>query len=493
MQRQVDIVIYGGTAAGIIAAIQAKKLGKSVVVIEPGIRIGGLTSGGLGDTDIGNKDAIGGLSNEFYRRVGQKYGKNKTEWFFEPKVALEILHDFVNEFEIEVIYQERLNLGQGTVMKDEQIASITMESGNVYKGKAFIDATYEGDLLAKVGVAYIIGRESNSTYGETLNGIHIDNELPAGIDPYVIKGDPASGLLKRVNPHRGGKLGDGDHKVQAYTYRMCLTNNPDNRIEITKPESYDEADYEILFRAIEQGQRAKFFKFNRVSPDKTDSNNDSGISTDYNGMNHAYPEADYSTRESIAEAHKNYQVGYVWTLQNHPRVPEDIRAVHKPWGLPKDEFVETGHWSPQLYVRESRRMISDYVVTENVVRLKEQVIDSIGMGSYAMDSHHTQYHVNEAGHVSTEGGFYVELDAPYPISYQAIVPKRTECTNLVVPVCVSASHAAYGSIRMEPVFMILGQSAAAAASLAIDHSAAVQDVEYSELKSILLAEGQLLI
>ncbi len=490
--KQYDIVIYGGTAAGIAAAVQARIMGKSVIVIEQSQRIGGLTSGGLGDTDVGMKQAIGGLALAFYQRVARKYSQEGPCWLFEPKVALEVLQDWVVEYNIEVVCGERLALEDGVLKQGSTIVSIRLESGNVYSGRVFIDATYEGDLMGNAGVSYFVGRESNSQYGETLNGIRPGNELPGGIDPYVVKGAPSSGLLLRVNSDRGGNIGDGDNKLQAYNFRMCLTNNPDNRLEIEKPEGYNEADYEILFRAIEQGQSSKFFKLNRVTSDKTDSNNNSGISTDYNGMNHNYAEADYHTREQIRNAHRLYQQGYVWTIQNHLRVPEDIRAFYKPWGLPLDEFVESGHWTPQLYVRESRRMIGDYVVTEHVVRLEDPVRDSIGMGSFAMDSHHTQYYVNEDGHVSTEGGFYVKLAAPYPISYRAIVPKRTECTNLIVPVCVSATHAAYGSIRMEPVFMILGQSAATAAALALDVDGIVQNVKYDQLHAILVQNNQVL-
>ncbi|OAS22685.1 xanthan lyase [Paenibacillus oryzisoli] len=494
-EKQYDIVIYGGTAAGIIAAVQAKLMGKSTVVIEPSQRIGGLTSGGLGDTDVGMKQAIGGLSLEFYKRVARKYSQDGACWLFEPKVALEVLQDMVAENNIEVVYGERLELKDGVTKQGSEIVSIRMESGILYTAKVFIDASYEGDLMGKAGVSYVVGRESNAQYGETLNGIHPGdelNELPSGIDPYVIKGVPSSGLLLRVNPDPGGKPGDGDNKLQAYNFRMCLTNNPDNRLEIEKPEGYNEADYEILFRAIEQGQNTKFFKLNMVSPDKTDSNNNSGISTDYNGMNHNYAETDYRTREELFKAHRRYQQGYVWTIQNHPRVPEEIRAVYKPWGLPLDEFIENSHWTPQLYVRESRRLIGDYVVTEHVVRLEDEVPDSIGMGSFAMDSHHTQYYVNEDGHVSTEGGFYVKLKAPYPISYRAIVPKRDQCTNLIVPICVSATHAAYGSIRMEPVFMILGQSAAMAAALALDADGIVQNVKYEQLRALLDQGNQVL-
>lgn len=494
-EKQYDIVIYGGTAAGITAAVQAKKMDKSVIVIEPSQRIGGMTSGGLGDTDIGMKQAVGGLSLEFYQRVARKYSQDGACWLFEPRVALEVLQDWVTEHHIEVVYGERLDLKNGVTKQGTKITSLRTESATIYQAKVFIDATYEGDLMGNAGVSYFVGRESNSQYDETLNGIQPGdelNELPAGIDPYLVKGVPSSGLLLRVNSNRGGNIGDGDNKLQAYNFRMCLTNNPDNRLPIEKPEGYNEADYEILFRSIEQGQNSRFFKLNRVTPDKTDSNNNSGISTDYNGMNHHYAEADYRTREQIWEAHRIYQQGYVWTIQNHLRVPEEIRNVYKPWGLPLDEFVESGHWTPQLYIRESRRMIGDYVVTEHEVRLDNPVPDSIGMGSFAMDSHHTQYYVNEDGHVSTEGGFYIRLEAPYPISYRAIVPKRSECTNLIVPVCVSATHAAYGSIRMEPVFMILGQSAAAAAALALHADGIVQHVKYNELNAVLVEENQVL-
>lgn len=285
-EKQYDIVIYGGTAAGIVAAIQAKRMGKSAVVIEPSQRIGGLTTGGLGDTDFGMKEAIGGLSLEFYKRVARKYSQDGACWLFEPKVALEVLQDMVAENNIEVVYGKRLDLKDGVTKQGSEIISIRMESGIVYKAKVFIDASYEGDLMGKAGVSYVVGRESNAQYGETLNGIHPGdelNELPRGIDPYVVKGVPSSDLLLRVNAHPGGNVGDGDTKLQAYNFRMCLTNNPDNRLEIEKPEGYNEADYEILFRAIEQGQNTKFFKLNMVSPDKTDSNNNSGISTDYNG------------------------------------------------------------------------------------------------------------------------------------------------------------------------------------------------------------------
>ena len=493
--QEYDIVIYGGTSSGVISAVQAVKMNKTVILIEPTNRIGGLTAGGLGDTDHGKQNTIGGLSREYYQRIGVKYNRNEPVWQFEPKVALEVYHDLISTYNIPVVYQERLDLNNGVTLKDGKIKTIRMESSKEYTGKIFIDATYEGDLMAKAGVSYFVGREGNDVYGEKNNGIRPENEneLPVGIDPYIIPGDPSSGLLPRVMPDAGGKAGEGDKKIQAYCYRMCLTDSVENRIMIEKPEDYNELDYELLFRALEKGMpKDRCFKLHIVQNRKTDSNNHYGISCDYNGGNHNYVEADYATREQIAKRHEAYQKGLVWTIQNHPRIPKDVREYYASWGLPKDEFIVYNHWTPQLYIREARRMISDYIVTENVVMLEDKVEDPIGLGSYAIDSHHAQYCLDENGFVRSEGGFYNPLSNPYPISYKVIVPPKRQCTNLYVTVCVSATHAAYGSIRMEPVFMILGQSAATAASMCIDHNIPVQDLDYSLLKERLLADGQIL-
>lgn len=492
-QKIYDVVVYGGTSAGVVAAVQVAKQGKTVILIEPETRLGGLTTGGLGDTDAGNEKAIGGLSRNFYKAVGVKYGENAERWKFEPKVALEVMNDWIKEFNIPVVYNQKLNLKRGVIKKGTRIVAIRMEGGKKYYGKMFIDATYEGDVMANAGISYIVGREGNAPYNETLNGIHGGdemNELPKGIDPYKIKGNKNSGLIKRVRANNGGLRGIGDKNVQAYNFRMCLTNDSANRVTIEKPKGYDEEEYEILFRAIEKGQKRRFFKLAMVSETKTDSNNDSGISTDYIGMSNDYPEASHKKRKKIKKAHEIYQRGLVWTLQNHSRVPQEIRDFYKPWGLPKDEFTDNNNWPHQLYVRESRRMISDFVITEHVVLHKTPVTDVVGLGSYAMDSHHIQYYVNDDGEVSTEGGFYKKLKKPYPISYSAIVPKKSECTNLFVPVCVSATHAAYGSIRMEPVFMILAQSAATAASMCIDENIDVQNIDYNKLYKQLKADGQ---
>lgn len=513
-----DIVVYGGTSAGIIAAVQAKKMGKSVVVVEPSEHIGGLTTGGLGQTDIGNKQVIGGLSREFYRRVAQKYqdtdnwkwqkreeyksgGQSITEegeetmWTFEPSIALEIYKDMIRENGVEVLLNERLDLDEKVVLNNGRIQSIKMESGKSFSAKMFIDATYEGDLMAKAGVSYTVGRESNDQYGETLNGVQTAlgkyHQFPDGVDPYIRRGEPDSGLLPNINPDIA-RDGTADSKIQAYCYRMCLTDAPENRIPFEKPEGYNELEYELLFRAIEAGAKAPYFIPSDMPNRKTDWNNRGPFSTDYIGRNYNYAEGGYETRDKIREAHKTYQLGLMWTLANHPRIPEAIRKEITRWGLPKDEYQNYGNWSPQLYVREVRRMVSDFVMTENHCRQKLPVQKSIGMGAYTMDSHHVQRYVTKEGFVKNEGDVEVGGFGPYPIAYESIVPKKQECGNLIVPVCPSSTHMAFGSIRMEPVFMILGQSAATAACLAIDDKVAVQNVSYKKLQKLLLKDKQVL-
>jgi len=514
-----DVVVYGGTSAGIIAAVQTAKMGRTVVLIVPDGHLGGLTTGGLGQTDIGNKQVIGGLAREFYERIARKYDRpgawkwqrkedyrsrgqsltregETTMWTFEPSVASQVYDDLIRENRIPVVMNERLALGKKCVLKkDGAIRSILMESGRRFSGKMFIDASYEGDLMACSGVTYFIGREGEEVYHENLNGVRtqqaVYHQFPDGIDPYVKEDDPESGLLPGIHT-TPGEEGSGDRKVQAYCFRMCLTDVPENRIPFEKPAGYNEQDYELLFRLIEKGYSGPFCTFSAMPNRKTDSNNNGPFSTDYIGHNYAYPDGDYETREAIIRAHETYQKGLMWTLANHPRVPDSIREAFSRWGLPKDEFMDNGHWPGQLYVREARRMIGERVMTQHHCTQDSSVSRSVGMGAYTMDSHNIQRYVNGKGWVKNEGDVQVGGFGPYPISYGAIIPKKEECTNLLVPVCLSASHIAYGSIRMEPVFMILGQSAATAACLAIDNNTTVQELAYNALKEQLLKDKQIL-
>ena len=515
-QGQYDIVVYGGTSGGVTAAVQAVRMGKTVVIIEPTKFLGGLTTGGLGATDIGNKAAIGGISREFYQRIRKHYeddanwtqqkrsefkgrghdANDDAAWTFEPHVALKIMNEFISENKIPVVFGERVDLKNGVKKTGTRITEIVMESGKSFKGKMFIDATYEGVLMAKAGVSYHVGREANKTYGETLNGIQVKNatkhQFVRKVDPYVKPGDPSSGLIPRVQAEHPGVDGDGDHKVQAYNYRLCATDKPENRRPWPKPENYDEKQYELLLRNFEAGDLRRPWNPVLMPNRKTDSNNNYAFSTDNIGMNYDYPDGDYATREKIIQEHIDYQKGLMWTLANHPRVPEEVRRSFTNWGLAKDEFLDNDNWPRQLYVREARRMIGQYVMTEANCRGHRLVEDSVGMAAYTMDSHNIQRYVTKEGYVLNEGDVQVGGFPPYPVGYGSIVPKEEQCTNLFVPVCISSSHIAFGSIRMEPVFMVMGQSAATAAVFAIDDNIDIQKVDYTKLRERLLADKQVL-
>ena len=510
-----DVVVYGGTSGGVVAAVQAARMGRTVLLIEPGTHLGGLSSGGLGATDIGNKAAINGLSREFYRRLGKHYSKesawvhqtrdsfrsrrqksNEGEmWTFEPHVAEQIFRSWLTEYQVPVRFNERLELKDGVKTNGAHIEEIQMESGLRVSGKVFIDATYEGDLLAVAGVSYHVGRESNATYGETLNGVQtrhaIHHQFIKPVDPYLRPGDPTSGLLPGIRSGSPGKDGTGDRGVQTYCFRMCTTDVPENRVAWKKPADYDPLKYELLLRNFDAGDQRVPWHPTSMPNRKTDVNNNFAISTDYIGMNHEYPEASHQQRKEIIRAHLSYQQGLMWTLANHPRVPETIRKEFQTWGLAKDEFVESDHWPHQLYIREARRMISEYVMSEQNCTGERTIADPVGLAAYTMDSHNIQRHVRN-GKVVNEGDVQVGGFSPFPISYRSIRPREKECNNLLVPVCLSASHIAYGSIRMEPVFMVLGQSAATAASLAIEQRVSVQRVNYDKLRKRLLTDSQVL-
>jgi hypothetical protein len=509
-----DVVVYGGTSAGVAAAVQVKRMGKTAVIVCPDKHLGGLTSGGIGWTDSGRKEAVGGISREFYRRIKKHYDKSEAwvyqkpkeysryrpeddaMWVFEPHVAEQVFEELVAEHKIPVFRNQWLRRKGGVKKDSSHIVSITMLSGKTYRGTMFIDATYEGDLMAGADVSYHVGREGNSAYGETLNGVQIRNatkhQFEKPVDPYVRPGEPDSGLLPRIHSGNPGKEGQGDHRLQAYNFRMCLTRVPENRVPFPRPDNYDPMQYELLARYLDKGWRAIFVKFDPAPNRKTDTNNHGAFSTDNIGMNYDYPDATYLRRREIIKEHEDYQKGLMWFLAYDPRVPADVREKVSQWGLAKDEFTDNGHWPHQIYVREARRMISDFVTTELHLRRTRLTPKPIGMGSYNMDSHNVQRYVDGEDHARNEGDIQVNPGGPYQISYDAIVPRASECTNLLVPVCLSSSHIAYGSIRMEPVFMVLGQSAATAAALAIDDSIDVQDVNYAKLRVRLLADGQVL-
>jgi hypothetical protein len=509
-----DLVIYGNTSAGIMAGIQARRDGLDVIVIGPDRHIGGLTAGGLGWTDSGNKEAIGGLSREFYRRVKAHYDRpvawkhqrpedysrydpeSDAMWVFEPHVAETVFEKMVAEAGLEIYRDKWLDREEGVTVRRKRITEIRMLDRTAYRSKVFMDATYEGDLMAAAGVSYTVGREPNSRYGETLNGVQtrnaVSHQFDLDVSPYVVPDDPSSGLLPRVHGEGPGEEGAGDKKVQAYNFRMCLTTAEENRVPFPKPDGYDPLRYELLGRYLDAGWRGIWAKFDPAPNRKTDTNNHGAFSTDNIGMNYDYPEAGYERREEIVREHERYQKGLMWYLANEPRVPEDVRERMSPWGLARDEFEDNDHWPHQIYVREARRMVGDFVMTERHLTGKEPTGRSIGMGSYNMDSHNVQRYVDARGYARNEGDVQIDPGGPYLISYDAIVPRRKDVVNLLVPVCLSSSHIAYGSIRMEPVFMILGQSAAVAARIAVRQGLPVQDVGYDALRPELIRLGQVL-
>jgi hypothetical protein len=488
--KGVDVCVYGGTSAGVIAAYTAAKQNKTVLLIVPGKRLGGLSSGGLGFTDIGNKYVVTGLARDFYRRIGQYYGKFE-QWTFEPKVAEAIFQDYVKRGKFVVMYDRSLTR---VAKVGNRITSISLENavskGNmVVSAKQFIDCSYEGDLMAKSGVSYATGREANSVYNETVNGVQLkdQHQFPDNIDPYKIAGKPESGMLWGISPAILAEIGSGDKKMQAYNFRICLSNDPANRIDITQPENYDPAKYELLLRYL-AAKPAKdlwaFLKMDLMPNHKTDINNNGPFSTDMIGMNYAYPDADYKTRDAIIKTHEDYTKGFLYFIGHDPRMPEHLRKLMLEWGYPKDEYVNNGNWTPQMYVREARRMLGAYVMTQANCQGKEIVADEIGKAAYTMDSHNAQRLVVN-GMVKNEGDVQLKGISPYPVAYRSITPKKNECSNLLVPVCLSASHMAYGSIRMEPVFMVLAQSAAVAACQAIDKKVAVQNISIKQLQASL--------
>ncbi|MEO5977039.1 MAG: FAD-dependent oxidoreductase [Chryseolinea sp.] len=489
----VDVCVYGGSSAGVIAAYTAKMHGKSVILIEPGKHLGGLTTGGLGYTDIGNKYAVSGISRDFYRKIGKHYGRFE-QWIFEPHVAEDIFKEYVKKSSLDVLYDYRL-----TIVKKEglNIREITIEqssdpqstSNKTIRAKIFMDCTYEGDLMAKAGVSYKVGREANADYHETYNGVQLrdKHQFLDGIDPYKIPGNPSSGLLWGISPEVLSVQGSGDSKVQTYNFRVCLTSDPANAIPITQPDGYDSTRYELLIRMLQKEPNRPFnmiMKPDMMPNNKTDINNNGPFSTDMIGMNYNYPEAGYAERARITKEHENYVKGFLYFIGHSRRMPERFRSEMLRLGYPRDEYQDNHNWSPQMYVREARRMIGAYVMTQANCEGKERVEDAVGMAAYTMDSHNTSRIVIN-GMVKNEGDVQIGGFPPYPIAYRSLIPKASECTNLYVPICLSATHIAYGSIRMEPVFMVLAQSSAVAAVQAIDRMISVQDVDVKAVQAAI--------
>jgi hypothetical protein len=501
-----DIVVYGDSSGAVTAAVAAKRQGRSVILVNPTSFLGGMSASGLGATDfLGKRSTFGGIASEFYEAIAAAYGK-KFVRSFEPHVGQQVFDKLVAEARVPVVFNEKLNRETGVRMDGKRIASITTLTGNTYRGTMFIDATYVGDLMAAAGVTYTVGREDETQYGENLAGVRRGDTNPRvhytqsdkdhfirDVDPYLTPGNPNSGLLPYVFKIDNLTNGRGDSKIQAYNYRVCLTTDPKLRIPIEKPAGYRAIDHELLLRNFEAGDHRVPALIEPLagSGSKVDWNSMHAIGSDYAGANWEYPEACYERRREIEKAHETYIRGLLWTLSNSPRVPEGIRKNVSVYGLPKDEFTDNGGWPYMIYIREARRMVSDYVMTQHDCEGHRVSGDPVGLGSFGMDSHVVQYYVNENGHVRRDGTIWRVPPRPYGISYRSIIPRKGECENLLVPVCLSASHVAHGSIRMEPVFMVLGQSAATAAAIALDTDSSVRGVEYAILRQRLDADKQI--
>lgn len=526
-----EVVVYGGTSAGVAAAVQVARLGRDVLLVSPDPKLGGLTTAGLGFTDVGRREVVGGLAREVYQRIGARYRQpdawrwqaredftfraqhapngapaedDGAVWVFEPSVAQAAVDALIAEADVRVVHARMDRAAGATEVVDQRIVALTLVDGRRVAGRVFLDATYEGDLLAAAGVSYVVGREPNARHGETLNGVQharaTKHQFPDGIDPFVVAGDPASGLLPGLDNDARAD-GAGDARVQAYCFRLCLTDHPENRVPFPKPTGYAEGDYELLFRLAAAGWAKPWMTFSSMPNRKTDTNNSGPFSSDALGLSHEWPEASYARRDELFTLHRTYQQGLLWTLANHPRVPEGVRADFAPWGLAADEFADSGNWPDRIYVREARRMVGAEVITERHC-LGERVCEwPVGMAAYTMDSHNVRRVARPRGgadgadaalQVKNEGDVQVGGFGPYPIGYGALVPKRAECVNLLVPVCLSATHIAFGSIRMEPVFFVLGQSAGTAAVHALEEGVDVQSIDRARLTARLLADGQIL-
>jgi hypothetical protein len=484
-----DVLVYGATSGGVAAAVAAAREGLNVALVEPGRFIGGMTTGGLGHTDHGKKETIGGISREFYERVGRKYNEPIT-WYFEPHVADLVLKEMLAEAKVKIFTEHRLRDDGGLRKRGAVIREVFFDNGTAMEARIFMDATYEGDLLKMAKVSYTVGREGTAQYGESLAGVRPKDRAHQFDFPVVAAGIPAT-------PR--GDLGVADKKVQAYNFRMCLTKDPNNRVPFPLPKNYTPATWELMVRYLDgwakHNQRAPrmsdIFIVNPLPNGKTDINNRGAVSTDYIGASWTYPDATYDQRAVIWQGHIDYTAGLFYFLSHDERVPATLREEIAEWGLAADEFAATNQWPHQLYVREARRMVGAFVMKQIDIQTDLRKPDAIGLGSYNSDSHNVQRFIQPDGTVQNEGNMEVAVK-PYQIPYRVLLPRKKEAENLLVPVCVSSSHVTYSTLRMEPVYMIMGQAAGVAAKLALDNHQAVQDIDPIALKARLASQGAIL-
>ncbi|RZT79011.1 FAD dependent oxidoreductase [Micromonospora violae] len=487
--HEADVVVYGATSGGVTAAVRAARAGVTVVLLVHGDHIGGMSASGLGTTDVGRAETVGGLARRFYDRVAAAYHAPPPHWDVEARVAEEIFDSWLAAAGVRVHRRQRLT---SVRCETGRIVELGTDDGTRYRAAVYVDASYEGDLMAGAGVSYTVGREAASTYGEPLAGVQhsVNHQFDRPVDPYVVPGQPASGLLPGIAPDPYGAVGDGDRRVQAYNFRLHVTTSP-RRIPFPRPDGYDPGRYELLRRYIDAGVFELYGRTTRVRGDVFDMNNHGAFSSDHIGANYEWPEADHARREEIFQDHVRYQAGLLHFLANDPRLPAAVRDATREYGLAPAEFSDTAHWPHQLYIREARRMVSDYVITQHDGSGRTRADDPIALASYVMDSHNAK-RVLLDGVVRNEGNVQHPLTVPLGIPYRSVVPRAAECANLLVASAISASHVAFASVRMEPVLMMVGEAVGAAAAQAAADKVGVQDVEYESLRKDLLRAGAIL-
>ena len=498
-----DVVVYGGSSAGVMASVQTARMGHSVTLVAPETHVGGMPVEGLGSADINNHwfrndVAVGGLAREFYLRLGRKYGQSGPAYKYESSVAEQVFEELLREAGVAVVRGQRLREPLPSSLEwqptGKAIRALLTESGRRFEAGIFIDASLEGDLLAAARVQTTSGREANSQYGETKNGIRAETthaQFLVKIDPYRIPGDPSSGLIPTIQDEPLGTPGAADNNIQAFCFRLCLTRDPANRLPISRPAGFDRSLYEIYFRYASAGGTLWRPAAN-LPNGKTDLGSWHDLSANLYGMNRDYPNGDYATRERIYRQHLSFTHGLLWLLANDPGIPESTRAAWRDWGLCKNEFTDNGGFPRQFYVRDARRMVSDFVITEHHTRRfnPAPVADPVAVAFWPTDTHSVRRIVRN-GAAYNEGFVFDDNNwGPFGVSYRALVPRRSEATNLITPTCPSSTHVAYGAIRLEQTFMSLGQAVGAAAVFALKKGIPVQDVDYAELRARLLRDGQ---
>ncbi|KAK5688049.1 hypothetical protein LTS10_000027 [Elasticomyces elasticus] len=518
MELSYDLVVYGSTSGAVAVAITAARLGRTVALVSPQQHIGGIQINGLGATDIDNQaefqnsTTLGGISLEFHERISRHYGRSKRlaqvvegrlkdpeVWRFESKVAEEVISQWLSEYPSIAIIKSRLRAVDSVNRTDSSIRSICLEHGNVLTGKVFVEATYEGDLLAASDIPWTIGRESSSTYNESLAGIRgetLYRQIEVDIDPHRNAGEPSSGLLYGISDEAFGIPGDGDLHLQSYSYRVPLTDTPENRVPFTRPDSYDPAHYELHRRYFAAGGKCYVPK-KRLPGEKTDLiGSESALSTDLLGMNDQWPAATYEERNLILSETAAFTKGLFWFFATDAGVPEECRAEWSRFGYCRDEFPDNNHFPRELYVRDGRRMVSDCIVTEATAtrdNCEQQVPDPIAVAYWPTDTHSVR-RIMRDGRVHNEGFIFKDGHKwrPFGVSYRALIPRRSDATNFISVTCPSASHVGYGAIRLEHQFYAIGQACANACDIAITNSISLQDVPYEILGERLASQGVVL-